>query len=140
MNATQRRSAVKETLLQSDFPLSAGTLAARFGVSRQIIVGDVALLRAEGCPIIATPRGYLVQHETHLATRTVACRHTRDELLDELYTIVDTGCGILDVIVEHPVYGQLTGNLSIASRYDADEFWNLLVEQQAEPLSLLTGD
>lgn len=141
MNATQRRSAVQQTLLAGNTPISASALAVKFGVSRQIIVGDVALLRAEGCPIIATPRGYLV-NPTHNAAHTcaLACRHTRAQLLDELYLIVDTGCSVLDVIVEHPVYGQLTGNLSIESRFDADEFWAKLKEEDAAPLCQLTGD
>ena len=139
MNATQRRAAVRQALSDSAVPVSAGALAARFGVSRQIIVGDVALLRAQGCPITATPRGYLADRAAR-QTCTVACRHAKDQLLDELYTIVDTGCAVLDVIVEHPVYGQITGNLSISSRLEADLFWEKLCAEQAAPLCQLTGD
>lgn len=135
-----RRAAVRQALAAAAGPLSATSLAGQFGVSRQIIVGDVALLRAEGCPVTATPRGYLMQQNDPQNRCTFACRHCKDDLLDELYTIVDTGCTVLDVIVEHPVYGQMIGNLSVASRYDADLFWQKLRENSAAPLCQLTGD
>lgn len=137
MNAAERRHELKQALLKAQAPLSATSLAAKFGVSRQVIVGDVALLRAEGCPVVATPRGYLCQSQPQNRC-TIACRHTNEQLLDELYTIVDTGCSVQDVIVEHAVYGQLAGNLSVASRYDADLFLEKLQANQALPLSRLT--
>lgn len=140
MNAAQRRDALQKALYESEQPISASSLAAQFGVSRQIIVGDVALLRAEGQPIIATPRGYLVQWRSAQNCSTIACRHPREALLDELYTIVDTGCSVVDVTVEHPVYGQMTGNLAISSRLEADAFWHCLLQNSAAPLCELTGD
>ena len=48
MNAAERRIKITHLLAQSDGPVSATALAAQCGVSRQIIVGDVALLRAGG--------------------------------------------------------------------------------------------
>ena len=69
----------------------------------------------------------------------MACRHGLDGLLDELYTVADCGCGVLDVTVEHPVYGQLTGQLRLASRYDVQEFVRLVSQRKARPLSDLTG-
>lgn len=140
MNANQRRIEVKARLELAESPVSAASLAALCKVSRQIIVGDVALLRAEGCPITATPRGYLLQKKPEQNRCALACRHCKEELLDELYAIVDTGCTVLDVIVEHPVYGQMTGILSVASRYDADLFWQKLQQNKAAPLCQLTGD
>lgn len=140
MNTNERRQSVRQALLDATAPISASALAQKFGVSRQIIVGDVALLRASGFPVTATPRGYLVTEKPAVNSCTIACRHSREDLLDELYTIVDTGCTVVDVIVEHPVYGQLTGNLSVASRYDADLFWQTLCENKAVPLCHLTGD
>lgn len=138
MNKTQRKKAILEKLKQADAPLSATTLASLLGVSRQIIVGDIALLRAENNAIAATPRGYMLERDvgTHY---TIACRHQDEELQEELYAIVDNGGGILDVIVEHPVYGQLSGKLEIFSRYDVDDFTRRLRQADAPPLSLLTG-
>lgn len=51
---------------------------------------------------------------------------------------MDYGGKILDVIVEHPVYGEIKSPLQIASRYDLEEFLKNLEETDAEPLSALT--
>lgn len=106
MNAEQRRSQVLACLQTAQTPLSASHLAAQMGVSRQIIVGDIALLRACGHQIFATPRGYLLQRAPQGLRKTVACVHTREQMEQELNLLVDNGCTVLDVIVEHPVYGQ----------------------------------
>lgn len=141
MTAPQRREQIEQLLQKSETPLSASTLAAQLCVSRQIVVGDIALLRAAGLSILATPRGYLLDTQPPVKEHlVVACRHSAAQLKDELYTIVDCGCGILDVIVEHPVYGQLSGQLHIFSRYDADLFCDTLEKTQAQPLCYLTDD
>ena len=111
----------------------------RFSVSRQIIVGDIALLRAGGAEISATPRGYVLPRATDGITRTIACRHTLEQTGTELDILVDNGCTVLDVIVEHPVYGQLTGQLQISSRYDVEQFLARVQAHDAAPLSMLTG-
>ena len=136
MTAEERRAAILETLAQSAGPVSASALAGRFGVSRQLIVGDVALLRAGGAAIDATARGYVVQRDREGLRRQVACRHQAADMERELQIMVDNGCTVLDVIVEHPVYGQLTGGLGLASRYDIQQF--IRRAQAARPLSLLT--
>lgn len=136
MTAEERRAAILDTLMQSTRPVSASSLAERFGVSRQLIVGDVALLRAGGTAIDATARGYLIQRERAGLLRQVACRHQGAEMEKELLLIVDNGCVVLDVIVEHPVYGQLTGVLGLSSRYDVEQFIHR--SETARPLSLLT--
>lgn len=140
MTSQARRDEIPRILAGADGPVSAGALAARLGVSRQIVVGDVALLRAAGLSILATPRGYVLEAPAAPSRTVVACRHTPQQLLDELYTVVDCGCGMLDVIVEHPVYGQISGTLNIFSRYDADQFQRALSRNGAEPLCRLTGD
>lgn len=141
MTAARRRDEILQTLAGASGPVSAAALAARLGVSRQVVVGDVALLRAAGSPIVATPRGYVLGggQEGGGVRCTVACRHGLDGLLDELYTVADCGCGVLDVTVEHPVYGQLSGQLQVFSRYDADVFWDALQKNGAQPLCSLTG-
>lgn len=141
MAALQRREKITQILQQATAPVSASALAARLGVSRQIVVGDVALLRAAGEPVLATPRGYVLKaRAAGPGEVVVACRHGMDGLLDELYTVVDCGCGVLDVTVEHPVYGELSGQLQIFSRYDADLFFAALRDNGAAPLCRLTGD
>lgn len=138
MNSTARRDAILALLQKQSTPVSAGALAARFSVSRQIIVGDVALLRAAGAAISSTPRGYLFSGTEEGLLRTVACVHRTEDMGRELYAMVDNGCDVLDVVVEHPVYGQLTGELTLHSRYDVDQFLRCVAEQGARPLSDLT--
>lgn len=139
MKAESRRHAILSLLAQSGTPVSAANLAARFSVSRQIIVGDIALLRASGKQIFATPRGYLLQNERDGLVKTVACVHNSEETEQELCIMVDNGCTVLDVVVEHPIYGQITGQLQLTSRYDVSQFINRLENEGGEPLSALTG-
>lgn len=139
MEAASRRQAILDRLRTADRPVSASVLAAGLNVSRQIIVGDIALLRAGGAEISATPRGYVLPRATDGITRTIACRHTLAQTGQELDILVDNGCTVLDVIVEHPVYGQLTGQLQISSRYDVEQFLARIRDSDAAPLSMLTG-
>lgn len=136
MRGEERRSALMDILRASVGPVSATALAEHLGVSRQIIVGDVALLRAGGENIAATPRGYICTRETCALRRTVACSHSAEQTGDELRIFVDNGCTVVEVIVEHPVYGQLVGALDLRSRYDVEEF--LRRSAGAAPLSSLT--
>ena len=138
MTAEQRRAAIRSLLENAAVPISASALAGRFSVSRQIIVGDIALLRAAGAEISATPRGYVMQRMNTGLRRTVACLHSLEDTAKELYLIVDNGCAVLDVVVEHPIYGQLTGPLELHSRYDVQRFLEKL-SVNAPPLSALTG-
>ena len=134
MKAEERREAIAAAL-RADRPISATTLAHRFSVSRQIIVGDIALLRAGGMNIVATPRGYRLGEDYGLV-RTVACIHSKDKLEPELLAMVDNGCTVIDVVVEHPLYGEITGQLSLSSRYDVAQF--VEKSRDATPLSALT--
>ncbi len=136
MDAQTRRETIAQRLRQSPTPVSASALARECSVSRQVVVGDVALLRAGGAAIDATARGYVIQRSREGLRRQVACRHQGPDMEKELQIIVDNGCTVLDVIVEHPVYGQLTGGLGLSSRYDVRQFIRLA--QTAQPLSLLT--
>ena len=133
-----RKEKIIEEIKKSDKPISASTLAKKLGVSRQIIVGDVALIRASGTNIIATPRGYILDSKLQNQTYTIAVNHSQEQMADELYTIVDLGGCAIDVIVDHPVYGQLTGKLHLSSRYDVDQFIKKVNNNQAKPLSQLT--
>lgn len=134
MNAEARRQAVLEILRQSSQPISASALANRFSVSRQIIVGDIALLRASGENISATPRGYVILPEISGLIRQIPCRHNAAGMETELNAMVDQGCTVIDVIVEHPTYGQLTGPLQLSNRYEVAQF----IARNPQPLSALT--
>lgn len=142
MNAAERRDVITQLLTDASGPLSATLLAARCGVSRQIIVGDIALLRAAGHAVLATPRGYVLESPPASPTYaecSVVCRHDNAQMLEELYTVVDLGGAVIDVTVEHAVYGQLCGQLHIFSRFDADEFARRIAASDVRPLCNLTG-
>ena len=138
MRAEERRQAILDTLNHAGHPVSATALARQFSVSRQVVVGDVALVRAAGASICATPRGYVVLRGAGGLTRQVACQHDSAGMEAELNAIVDQGCTVLDVIVEHPIYGQLTGPLQLSSRYDVAQFITRCAQSDARPLSDLT--
>ncbi len=143
MDAAQRRETIQKLLRESQEPVSAASIAARVHVSRQIIVGDIALLRAGGADIQATPRGYVLQSQDAAVAGpvyTIACRHNRANLAEELYAVVDNGGGLVDVIVDHPVYGQITGKLHIFSRFDADNFMEKLTDNNASILCDITNN
>ena len=138
LDAQERRNAISRALEQTAAPLSATALAKQFGVSRQIVVGDIALLRASGADITATPRGYVIPRATTGLKRTFATRHTAAEMEAELHAMVDQGCTVLDVTVEHPIYGQLTGPLNLSNRYEVGQFIARCRDEAAAPLSQLT--
>ena len=141
LNASARRQMILDILSESMEAVSASALASRLGVSRQIVVGDVALLRASGEEIIATPRGYCLEglRRKQILVRTIACKHhLGDAMARELYAVVDNGGEVLDVIVEHPVYGQISGSLKLRSRYDVQSFLEKVEKYEAQPLAALT--
>lgn len=140
MNAPQRREKIKLILEEAAQAVSASSLAEQLQVSRQIIVGDVALLRATGLNILSTPRGYIINQnltDNDLVFK-IACSHSAELTKEEIYAIVDNGGKLLDVIVEHPVYGQLIGQLNISSRYDTDDFLKAIEAANANLLCDLT--
>lgn len=138
MNAQSRRKEIMEVLQKEENPISASALAKQFNVSRQIIVGDIALLRASGEEISATPKGYVLTREKDGIIRRIVCIHSGDEMERELNICVDHGCSVLDVMVEHPVYGQLAGQLQLSTRYDVSQFLESVSQDRAHALSELT--
>ena len=133
MNAEKRRENILKLLAESDSPLSGTDLAKCLAVSRQVIVQDIALLRAVNKNILSTNKGYLLFHEEEKMKgrkRSVKVRHTQQQILDELCTIVDLGGHILDVVV--------TCDLIINSRQDAKSFVEQCEKSHAKGLSTLT--
>lgn len=139
MNANERREKISKILSKKEEPVSATSLAKEFSVSRQIIVGDIAILRAAGEDICATPRGYIILRENIGLECRIACKHDAAGTEKELNIIVDNGCSVIDVIVEHPIYGQLTGQLRLSNRFEVSQYLNRCAELKACPLSNLTA-
>jgi transcriptional regulator of NAD metabolism len=142
MEARERRSAILQLLRNRTAPMTGGELAARMGVSRQVIVQDIALLRTGGNSIFATPEGYVLPAATPKAAarRVIAARHVTNEgMRDELETIVDLGGTMVDVSIEHAVYGEITAPLMLRTRMGVDVFMAHFEQGDTAPISLLTG-
>ena len=139
MTTEERRRELLSLLKRADGARTGAELSRRLGVSRQIIVGDVSILRAEGAKILSTPRGYLMMEKTPGIIETLACRHTAEEMGKELDVMVDNGVTVRDVIVEHPVYGEIRADLMLESRRDVAAFLRKMEAAGAPPLSQLTA-
>ena len=141
MTAEQRRQEILTLLEQTDTPLSAAALAHRFSVSRQIVVQDVALLRTGGSMIFATPEGYVMPNVAgNVVRRVIATKHTTNaQMRDELETVVDLGGTMVDVSIEHPVYGEMTAPLRLSSRAGVEVFMRHFESGETSPISQLTG-
>lgn len=121
-------------------PVTGTELSMVTGVSRQAIVNDMAILRASGEPIQGSPRGYMLGGQKwHGVEAVIAASHDREASRSELECLVDHGVEVLDVVVEHPLYGEVRANLMISSHEDVERLMKLMEEQDALPLSSLTG-
>ncbi|KEI00805.1 transcription repressor NadR [Clostridium botulinum] len=140
MDSKQRREYIKEILNNSLEPKKGQEFASRLGVTRQIIVKDIAILRASGLNIIATPEGYIIpKNDKHLLEKIVAVCHGRDSIEEELQCIVKYGGIIKDVVVEHPLYGEIKSMIMVKTLYDVEKFIEKINNQKAEPLLSLTS-
>lgn len=139
MNTRERRNEIIRILSENTEPVSASRLAGILSVSRQVIVGDVALLRAEEHDIRATVRGYILNKQAgYPFTGRIVCNHKASQMEEELCIIVDFGGTCIDVSVDHAYFGEITGKLDIASRYDIALFLDA-VKKDNRPLSELSG-
>ncbi|MEW9053731.1 MAG: transcription repressor NadR [Neobacillus sp.] len=137
----ERREYILQLLKDSAQPLTGGELSARTNVSRQVIVGDITLLKARNEPIIATSQGYLYFSQnagTPSFERTIACRHTPAETERELNLLVDHGVVVKDVKIEHAVYGDLTASVMVSNRQEVKQFLENMRTSNAALLSELT--
>ncbi|MBP1948143.1 transcription repressor NadR [Virgibacillus litoralis] len=137
----KRRCLILTWLKGNNDPMTGKILAERMNVSRQVIVQDVSLLKAKGEPIIATSRGYVYFQENKKnpkVQRVIAVCHLSEETEVELYTLVDHGVSIQNVMVEHPIYGDITGSLMLKNRRDVDAFLDEMKQTKAALLSQLT--
>lgn len=136
----QRRRRIIDLLSHAVRPVTGTELSTAMGVSRQAIVNDIAILRAAGEPIQGSPKGYVYGGGRWKGVEAViACSHDREASRLELECLVDHGVEVLDVVVEHPLYGEVRANLMISSHEDVERLMKAMEEQGALPLSSLTG-
>ncbi|MBD8007575.1 transcription repressor NadR [Bacillus norwichensis] len=137
----ERREWLLNYLKNSSGPVTGTALAKKSNVSRQVIVGDMTLLKARNEPIIATSQGYLYMRagSQSLVERIIACQHSPSQAEQELNIIVDHGVTVKNVIVEHPVYGDLTASIMVSNRKDVQAFLKNIRHTKASLLSELTS-
>jgi len=141
MNGTERRQRIIELLMVADRPMSGTALAKELGVSRQIIVQDMALLRTRSdLEIISTYQGYVLHRTDKPFSRVFKVRHSTERTEEELLEIVDLGGHVEDVFVYHRVYGVVKGQLDIRSRKDVRAFMQRLKDSRSAPLMLITDE
>ncbi|MCR4946113.1 MAG: transcription repressor NadR [Lachnospiraceae bacterium] len=139
MTGDERRENIKSLLTSSDKPVSGSALSKSFGVSRQVIVQDIALLRKEGYDIASTNLGYVVQ-KTPGVSRVFKTKHSDEDAAAELYAIVDSGGVCKDVFVYHKVYGVVRAGINIRSRDDADRYLQEINSGKSFLLKNITSD
>ncbi len=138
MKAAERRKAIVAYLMAEGEPVSGRDLAARFGVSRQIVVQDVAVLKGCGYEILSTHRGYLLQRSP-LFERVFKVFHTTEQTRDELNCIVSLGGCVSDVYVWHKVYGKIEAVLNIFSELQISQFIEGVRSGKSTELMNVTG-
>lgn len=139
MTGQERRDAMIEIIQNSEKPVSGTALAKQFAVSRQVIVQDIALIRAAGYEVLSTHRGYLLGQKNSV-TRIFKVSHTDEEIADELNLIVDLGGKVLDVQINHKVYGRMKADLGIHSRKQVQDFMEEIRSGKSSPLKNITSN
>lgn len=138
MTGADRRKRILSLMREAGQPLPGVTLGKETGVSRQVVVQDIALLRTEGYPIISTTRGYYLDQPKQ-AVRLVKVYHTNEQIEDELSTIVNLGGSVLDVVINHRRYGKLTAPLQIKCQKDIRRLVQDMQSGKSSPLMNVTS-
>ena len=139
MSGQERRQELLNIIRSAPAPVSGAALARELRVSRQVIVQDIALIRASGFDIISTNRGYILNMPAK-AERVLKVQHTDGQVEEELYAVVDLGGCVKNVMVHHRVYGHIEAGLYISSRREAAEFMEDIRRGKSSPLKNITSD
>lgn len=138
MTYSSRRSEIIKILQESKTPQSGTALGETLGVSRQIIVQDIALLRTSGYDILSTNRGYILNESNTNPRRLVKVRHGSDRIEEELNLVVDLGGCVEDVLVNHRTYAKIEAPLNVKNRRDVQKFVEHLNDGVSSPLLAIT--
>jgi len=139
--ASNRKEELLALLKGAKEAMNGQSLAEHFGVTRQIIVQDIALLRADGAQIISTNRGYIYKSsdDNCYIRRLFKVNHTVSDMEDELLAIIDNGGRIQNIMIDHPVYGEIQTLLKLTCRRDVSHFLDQSSSNDFRPLSDLTN-
>ena len=139
LTGQERRAENMNIQGQSTKAHSGAALGKQLGVSRQVVVQDIALLRQSGEEIYATNRGYVIGVANARPKRLFKVHHTIEQTGDELNLMVDHGVVVENVIVNHRTYGRLSANLGFRNRRDVARFLNELATGASTPLMNITS-
>lgn len=139
MSGQERREEIIKIIKSASKPVAGTELAKVLGVSRQVIVQDMALIRANGVEITSTNRGYIIQKEKEVS-RVFKVIHTNEQVEEELTLFVDLGGRVEDVFVYHKVYGVIKANLNIKSRRDVKKYMEDINSGKSTNLLNLTSN
>lgn len=137
MKAEKRREEILSLIGNTENPIPANVLKERFNISRQVIVQDIAILRANGYDIISTNRGYVLNVKNQ-ASRIFKCRHSFEEIVDEGLIIIESGGRVEDIFVNHRIYGRISARLDLVNRMHVEELYRSLVSGASKPLMSVT--
>jgi transcriptional regulator of NAD metabolism len=138
LSGEERRARIVQILKETGSPITGSELATKTNVSRQVIVGDIHLLKVKNEPIIATSQGYIYLNQTRTIPyfeKTITCRHLPDELEHEFNVIVDYGVTIKEICVDHPVFGKITAAIMVSNRINVKNFIDNLNQSKIPFLS-----
>ena len=141
-NPFNRRKAILQLLESTNEPISGKQLSQQFGVSRQIIVKDISILKSQEHIINSTSRGYVINNtpQGKAYKRVIVCQHNNERMEEELQLIIDNGAMIDDVAIDHPVYGNIKANLMIETQDDLDKFIHAMNKFEGRMLAHLTDN
>lgn len=139
MNGEKRRESLLKILQESEGAVSGTELAEKFQISRQVVVQDIAILRARNHSIISTHKGYVLQDKDSIQ-RVFKVKHSAEKMIEELNIIVDCGGKVEDVFVYHKLYGVIRVEMNIKSRRDAKKYVESIKGGVSVPLEQITSE
>lgn len=137
MSGEERREKMLAILLAASQPISGTSLAKQLGVSRQVVVQDIALLRAKKQDIVSTYRGYLIRNSP-LCQRIFKVHHSDEEIEAELNLFVDYGGKVEDVFIYHRIYDVIRVEMELKSRRDVQRYLDRLKSGVSKSLKNIT--
>ena len=138
MTGSRRREEIVSKIKSSEVPVPGKELAKVYDVSRQVIVQDIALIRAAGYDIISTNRGYIL-NAPHTVTRVFKVSHT-DEQMEMSFVNRGSGSKVVNVMINHRIYGHMEAPLDVASRRNVKEFMEGIHSGKSSPLKNITSN
>ncbi len=141
MHGNERRECIRKDLKKSLKAIKGSELAKKYEVSRQVIVQDIALLRAIGEQIISTADGYIYfSFHMNRPKRVYALKHETVDIDDELTVILEHGGSLLNVFIHHPIYGDIVADMIIENIEQKREYIEKCAKVDFTPLMALTDN